>query len=312
MEDVTGFVGRTRETEQALDAIARGSNVLVKGRAGIGKSTFLRHVHGQLHEHSAPVVWVPSGTTKHAMEAICRQLHEAVGLAVPASLLGPRVTARAQREGGLPWKDLARPIRRLSVADTAEIILSALRKRKALVFIESLEVPPQQADLYTQIAEESQVVAAIDEKNRRTRIDRLVWRFQTAIELKPLPVEECELVVEGWLAHHPVRFSDQRTRGRYVRHVAQDSGGVPAAIQGMLEAAAKEQEVSPAMARGFTHEAGVRYVDMTPLVILLIVAAMATRYISRGFGLEEMLVVSGVATALFTGVRFFLYQMRQR
>ncbi|RMG32497.1 MAG: hypothetical protein D6720_13200, partial [Gammaproteobacteria bacterium] len=73
------------------------------------------------------------------MEVICRQLHEAVGLPVPASLLGPRTTARARREGGLPWKDLARPIRRLSVADTAQIIVAALRKRRALVFIESLE-----------------------------------------------------------------------------------------------------------------------------------------------------------------------------
>jgi hypothetical protein len=312
VEDLTGFVGRTRETEQALDAIARGSNVLVKGRAGIGKSAFLRHLRERLAQHDGPVIWVPSGTTKHAMEAICRQLHEAVGLPVPASLLGPRVTARARREGGLPWKDLARPIRRLSVADTAQIIVAALRKRRMLAFIESLEVPPQQAGLYAQIVEAAQVVAAIDEKNRRVRIERLVWRFQTVIELRPLPMEACTEIVERWLTANPVRFSDPRTRARYIRHVAQDSGGVPAAIQGMLEAAAKEPEVTPAIARGFTHEAGVRYMDMTPAVVLLIVAAMATRYISRGFGVQEMLVVSGVATAMFTGVRFFLWQMRKR
>lgn len=66
----------------------------------------------------------------------------------------------------------------------------------------------------------------------------------------------------------------------------------------MPEAAAKEPEVTSAMARGFIHKASVRYVNMVPVVILLIVAAMATRYISRGFGLQEMLVVSGVAMAL--------------
>ena len=132
------------------------------------------------------------------------------------------------------------------------------------------------------------------------------------IEIKPLPLEDCQRIAEGWLDQNPVRFSDHRTRTRFLRHVAQDSGGVPAAIRGMLEAAEKELEITPAMARGFSHEAGIRYVDMTPLVVLLIVAAMATRYISRGFGLQEMLVVSGVATALFTGVRFFLWQMRRR
>lgn len=312
METITGFVGRARETEDALSNLQRGANVLVRGRAGIGKSAFLRHLYARAGEIDKPCAWVPAGSTKHALTSLCEQLHDKVGLAVPGALLGPQVKARAQRQGGLAWKDLVRPIRRLSVADTQPIILAALRKRPILVFIEALEVPPQQADLFGQIIEAAQVVAAMDDKNRRVRIDRLVWRFPVTVELKPLPLEDCQRIAEGWLDQNPVRFSDQRTRVRFLRHVAQDSGGVPAAVRGMLEAAEKEPEITPAMARGFSHEAGIRYVDMTPLVVLLIVAAMATRYISRGFGLQEMLVVSGVATALFTGVRFFLWQMRRR
>ena len=35
MEEIVGHIGRTPETEQALDAIARGSNLLIKGKAGI-------------------------------------------------------------------------------------------------------------------------------------------------------------------------------------------------------------------------------------------------------------------------------------
>jgi len=312
VEAVTGFIGRARETDEAMTAIGRGANVLVRGRAGIGKSAFLRHLYEQHPTTDKPTLWVPAGTAKHVLIAMCEQLHDSVGLAVPASLLGPQVKARAQRQGGLPWKDLARPLRRLAVADTAEIIIAALRKRPTLVFLETMEVAPQQAELFGQIIEAAQVVAAMDDKNRRTRIDRLVWRFPVTVELKPLPLEDCQRIAEGWLDQNPVRFSDQRTQARFLRHVAQDSGGVPAAIRGMLEAAAKEPEITPAMARGFSHEAGIRYVDMTPLVILLIVAAMAMRYISRGFGLQEMLVVSGVATALFTGFRFFLWQMRRR
>ena len=56
---------------------------------------------------------------------------------------------------------------------------------------------------------------------------------------------------------------------------------------------------------------GVRYVDMTCVIVLLFVVAMATPYISRDFRLHERLVVSGVATALFTGMRFFLWQIRR-
>ncbi|MET0084859.1 MAG: ATP-binding protein, partial [Sedimenticola sp.] len=312
VETVTGFVGRTRETQQAIAALEKGSNLLIRGRAGIGKSAFLRHLRTNTDDLSKPVIWISAGTAKHVLEALCRQLHESVGLAVSATHLGPRLLARAQRDGGLLWKDLARTIHRLGVSDTVEIVVAALRKRRCLIFIESLEVAPTLADLYAELIEHAQVAAAIDDKNRRVRIERLVWRFHETIELKPLPLDDCEYIAEQWLGEHPLRFSDEGTRRRFLRHVAQDSGGVPAAIRGMLESAAKEPEITPAIARGFTHEAGVRYLDMTPLVILLIVVFMGMRYISRGFGLQEMLVWSGVATALFTGVRFFMYQMNRR
>lgn len=312
METVTGFIGRVSETGAALTAIARGSNVLVKGRAGIGKSAFLRHLHASLEDFEAPVLLVSEGTTKHVLDELARQLHASVGLAVPKSLLGPRTLARAQREGGLEWKDIARPIRRLALSQAAEIIVATLRKRPSLVFIESLEVAPQLADLFARVVDHAQVVAAIDEKNRRVRIERLLWRFHETIELKPLPLEVCETLATDWLAVNPVRFSSETTRRRYIRHVAQDSGGVPAAIRGMLEAAAREEEITPAMARGFAHEAGIRYMDMTPALILVIVVFMAMRYVSRGIGEVEMLVWSGVATALFTGIRFFMYRMSRR
>ncbi|MET0084858.1 MAG: AAA family ATPase, partial [Sedimenticola sp.] len=129
METVTGFVGRSRETQQAIAALEKGSNLLIRGRAGIGKSAFLRHLRVHTAELNKPVIWISAGTTKHVLEALCRQLHETVGLAVSATHLGPRLLARAQRDGGLSWKDLARTIHRLGVTDTVEIMVAALRKR---------------------------------------------------------------------------------------------------------------------------------------------------------------------------------------
>ena len=313
MEDVTGFIGRVRETERAIEAIQRSANLLVTGRAGIGKSAFLRHVRTRLEGLDVPTVaFVPAGTTKSVLMELARQVHETAGLAVPEALLPPRSLARAKRQGYLPWKDLARSIRRLPVTETVDVIATSLRRRRFLVFLETLEVPPSQADLYGDILEHAQVVAAMDDRNRRTRIDRLMWRFQTRLELKPLPLSDCAEIAERWLAEHPIRFADHATRIRFVRHVARDSGGVPAAVRGMLDAAAKEPEITPAKARSFSHEAGIQYVDMTPLLILLVVVATAARYISRGVGDTEMLVLSGVATALFMGLRFLFWQLRRR
>ncbi len=314
MDATAGFVGRTTELVTAMDAVRKGSNVLVTGRAGIGKSALLRHLRSQIAgiEALPPVVWVPSGTSKTVLLEMARQIHEAVGLTLPVTLLPPRNLARAKRDGTLPWVDLVRTLRRLPVPDTADIIASTLRKRRFLVVLESLEVPPSQAELFAQVLEHAQVIAAMDDNNRRSRIDRLLWRFPVRVELKPLPLAVCNELIERWLSEHAIRFADETTRARFVRHVARDSGGVPAAIQGMLEAAQKEREITPAMARGFAHEAGMQYVDMTPLVILLIVIAMAGRYISRGVGDTELLVLSGVATAIFMGLRFLFWQMRGR
>jgi type II secretory pathway predicted ATPase ExeA len=314
MDALAGFVGRNAELMTALEAARKGNNLLVIGRAGIGKSAFLRRLRELLVEEGglAPTVWVPFGTTKGALLEMARQLHVVAGLSIPATLLPSRNLARAKRNGTLPWSELVRTMRRLPVTESADLIADTLAKRRFLVVLESLEVPPSQAELFARVLERAQVIAAMDDKNRRSRIDRLLWRFPVRIELKPLPLEDCTAIVEQRLAETPMRFSDETTRVRFVRHVARDSGGIPAAIEGMLETARKEREITPAMARGFAHEAGVRYVDMTPLVILLIVIAMAARYVSRGLGDVEMLVLSGVATALFMGLRFVFWQMRGR
>lgn len=312
MDDITGFVGRAREADDALTAIRRGANLLIQGRAGIGKSAFLRHLRVQLEDGELPVVFVPGGTTKSSLLELARQIHEGFGLAVPETLLPSRTLARVRREGSLPWKDLARPLRRLPVADTVELLAASLRQRRFLVLLETLEVPPSQAELFAVILDCAQVVACMDDSNRRVRIDRLLWRFQATLELKPLPLEESRTLAERWIDANPLRFADEATRDRFLRHVAQASGGVPAAIRGMLEEASKEDEITPAMARSLHHTAGIHYVDMTPLLVVLLVIGIASRYISRGLGDTEMLVLSGVATAIFMGLRFFFFQMRSR
>lgn len=312
MDDLAGFVGRARELDQALTAIRRGANVLIKGRAGIGKRALLRRLRSALEDDETPLLLVPAGTTKTALLEMARQIHERVGLAVPETALPPRTLARVRREGRLPWRDLARPLRRMPVSESVELLAASLRRTRFLVLLESLEVPPSQAELFAEILDRAQVVACIDERNHRVRIERLLWRFQTTLELKPLPLEESRELAERWLAARPLRFADEATRDRFLRHVAQASGGVPAAIRGLLEEAAREPEITPAKARSLYHEAGLNYVDMTPLVIVLLVIAVAGRYVSRGLGDTELLVLSGVATAIFMGLRFFFFQLRRR
>lgn len=309
MDETTGFIGRSREIKQALTAIGKGGNLLIKGRAGIGKSAFLQHLHDDLKEQLSLIIWIPTGTTKHVTETIARQIHQQSALPIPTNCLPPRILAKAKRQGALPWSDLNRCFNRLSSTQATEIIINALQAKRFQVFIDSLEVPPTQAALFAEMLNHAQIIAAMDTNNRRHRIDRLLWRFQQTAELKALPQENCLEIAERWLLQNPIRFSSLAVKRRFLRHIAQDSGGVPAAIRGMLEAASNEDEITPAKVRAFSHEAGIRYLDMSPVLVLILVGFMIMKYVSRGVGEIEMYVMAGASTALFMAVRFFMYRM---
>lgn len=90
----------------------------------------------------------------------------------------------------------------------------------------------------------------------------------------------------------------------------QESGGVPLAIRGLLEHASKHPEIDCKDLRSYQHDAGVRYLDMTPALVLIIIGFIAMRYVSRGMGEMEMLVLSGVASVLFYGVSILIRRLR--
>jgi len=97
--------------------------------------------------------------------------------------------------------------------------------------------------------------------------------------------------------HHPVKSRVNR-------------GGVPAAIRGMLEAASAEAEVTRSTVRAFMHRAGVRYMDMTPTLVLGLMAVVAGRYIASGTNSNELYILSGIGIALFIGVRLLMFKLK--
>ena len=317
-----GFIGRDREAIQLISAIDRGQKVLVSGRTGVGKSALLRYVHDVLSQREDVLTsWIPAGNTKDVLLALARQCHENVGLVVPDELIPKQHFARARRLGFLPWKDLERTLRRLNTKALSEIIIKTLDHGKSsgefdnqrcIIFIESLDMPPGQVEFLSKIFGSAQIVAAIDDKNKRAALKRLLWSFQTKIDLRPLDLKTSEQIAEDWLSKNPLRFSDHRLKRRFVRHVAQDSGGVPEAIAGMLAHAATEDEITPAKVNTFSHEASERYFDMTPLLLIVMIVLMAMRYVSRGLSEAELMMLSGVGSAVFFGFMFFMRAMRER
>lgn len=306
------FVGRRLEILQITRALVAGSSVIVKGRAGIGKRTLLRQVRAGLAD--ARICLAPSVSTPKQMAAdLAEQIHEAIGLQVPERLIPPRFRVLAERSGRIEFRHIKRSLAREPVADQLALLLQALAHRDdVILFVESLEVAPTQAEMLAQLAEHCQLCAALDADNRRARIQRLLWRFQTTLELKPLVTPETRDWIEQWLDRHPVAFDSPRLRRAYVRAVARDSGGIPAAVQGMLDLTLVERTVTRQTLRTLSHEAAIRYLDMTPVLVILTVGFMAMRYISRGLDMKELMVMAGVGTSLFYLLLYFGRMMQAR
>jgi hypothetical protein len=248
-------------------------------------------------------------TASAMVQSLAHQVHERLGLEIPERLIPPRFRAQAHREGHVAWKRIQRSILREPVREVLALVLASIRGREVILFTESLEVPPTQAAALHELAEACQLAACMDADNRRVRIRRLLWRFQKEIELKPLTKGQVGQIVERWLEVKPVEFDGPKVRESFIRAVQLDSGGIPAAVEGMLVAASNDGEVSRSKLRQYRHEAAAVYWDMTPLLIVLIIGFMALRYISRGIGETELMVLAGVASSLFWGMMFFMRKM---
>jgi CheY-like chemotaxis protein len=264
-------------------------------------------------EHFSTDIPVLIRTSKQMTADLAEQIHETIGLQVPERLIPPRFRAAAAVTGTIAFRHIRRTLAREPVADQVALILKSLERRTDVVlFIDALEVPPTQAEILADLSEHCHLCAALDAENRRARIQRLLWKFQMTLELKPLVTAETRSWVEQWLERNPIVFESPRIRNAYVRAVARDSGGIPAAVQGLLDLTLVERSVTRRTIRTLSHEAALTYLDMTPVLVILSVGFMAMRYISRGMGMQELMVMAGVGTSMFYLLLYFGRMMQAR
>lgn len=303
------FVGRADEIDQSLPALRIGHSILIKGQPGIGKRSLLREVHRLLSQERV-CLWPTLATPKQFVAELAEQVHHTIGLSIPERLVPPRFRAEAERTGRIQWKHIHRTLVRQPAQEIIHLVMNSLEGRNDVVlFVESLDVPPSQADMLHQLAEHCQVAAGIEESNRRNRVMRLLWRFQVTIDLKALVGSESREMVIRHLERSSIEFETEKVREAFITRIVRESRGIPEAITGMLAAAANEREVTRRTLHGFHHDSAISYIDMTPMLLIAAVSLMALRYISRGVGVQELMVLAGVGTSMFSLMLFFARRM---
>ena len=304
---------RSIQSDHLLSATIKGHHALLKGRSGTGKSHLLDHVLDRIASESEFVaIQLSPITIRQALLHAAEQLHGSIGLRLSANALAPKVAAKARMGHRLQWDDIKRVVSRFTVPDLLSTIIRTINGRRCVIFVDSLEVPPTYFDALEELAQHAQIVAAMDSDNRRNRAVKFVATFPTTIELKPFPLEDSEQLIRDHIGANPMRFTDRKTEQLFVRRVAQEGRGVPGAILGILNAVAGEERITPAKVRMIQSEAAVQYLDMTPALVILLAGVMALRYIGKGIGETELIVISGVGTSLFIVIRFLFFAMRRK
>jgi len=125
------------------------------------------------------------------------------------------------------------------------------------------------------------------------------------IKIKPLPAPVVKKMVQDYITAKGMLIESPE---QFISHVIKQSGGIPQAIFDMLEESSKETLIDKRKVRAMRHDAGVRYLDFTPMVMLLGAMIVSMRYIGMGTGDKTLYIMGGMGAVLFLTFKFFVFK----
>jgi energy-coupling factor transporter ATP-binding protein EcfA2 len=303
MDEIVGLIGRNELVSDLVAEIRKGKHVILIGPVGIGKSAVLKaaleQVSGKvellvrLHDHQAKGQFVDM-----ARQMLALGLIGPIELDLPAEFHGTPPTQ-------IDWKAIRNRVNRMSMRDLTQAIIPALARSgsKPVIAVDDLtSLTPTQMAFWLAIFDHAQVIGCASEKKARVR--KLWWKMRE-IPVKPLPPDVIRDIVRKYIEAKGVLIESPEL---YISHVVKQSGGVPQAIYDMLDESGKERIIDKRKVREMRHEAGVQYLDFTPMVMILGALIVSMRYVGMGTGDKTLYILGGMGAALFLTLRFFIFK----
>ena len=303
MDKIVGLVGRDNEVADLVAEIRKGKHVILTGSVGIGKSAVLRVALEQVGSKIDLIIRLHDHQAKGQFVEMARQMLE-LGLVSAKDLELP-----AQFHGVPPaeieWKDIRNKVNRMSMRDLTQILIPALAKseHKPVIAVDDLtSLTPTQMAFWLAIFDHAQVVGCASEK--KPRVKKLWWKMKE-ITIRPLPPNVIREIVKKYIATKGVLVESPDL---YISHIVKQSSGVPQAIYDMLDESSKERIIDKRKVREMRHDAGVRYLDFTPMIMIMGALIVSMRYIGMGTGDKTLYIMGGMGAALFLTFRFFVFK----
>ena len=287
MDNLIGLVGREALVGDLVAEIKKGKHVILTGPVGIGKSAVLKAALDSVGGQVELLIRLYDHQAKGQFIEMARQML-ALGLLTAQELELP-VKFHELPSTQIDWKDVKSQVNRMSMRDLTQAIIPALARSgsKPVIAVDDLtSLTPTQMAFWLAIFDHAQVIGCASEKKARVR--KLWWKMKE-IAVKPLPPDVIRDIVKKYIAAKGVLIESPDL---YISHVVKQSGGVPQAIYDMLEESGKERIIDKRKVREMRHDAGIMYLDFTPMVMILGALIVSMRYVGMGTG-DKTLVHHG-------------------
>ncbi|CCE22756.1 ATP-binding protein [Methylotuvimicrobium alcaliphilum] len=303
MDEIVGLIGRDEVVGDLVAEIKKGKHVILTGPVGIGKSAVLRAALDRLGAKVPLLIRLHDHQAKGQFVDMARQML-ALDLVTPKELELP---AKYHDTPGseIDWKEIKSQVNRMSMRDLTHAVIPALARAedKPVIAVDDLtSLTPTQMAFWLAIFDHAQVIGCASEKKARVR--KLWWKMRE-IGVKPLPADTIRAIVKRYIETKGILIESPEL---YISHVVKQSGGVPQAIYDMLDESGKERIIDKRKVREMRHEAGVQYLDFTPMVMVLGALIVSMRYVGMGTGDKTLYIMGGIGAALFLTFRFFIFK----
>jgi len=332
MKEITGLVGRDDLVPQVVKEIKKGKHLVLTGPVGIGKSAVLEAAlkiieprpsewyqfdpvaaeagdldicPAELPEDpgrkDCVLAFLSDHQAKGQFVQLARRLIE-TGVLRPSSLdLAKKYDSMLPRD--IEWSSIRRHVNRLSIRDLTSAIIPAIYSYEGCVLIavdDMTNLTPTQQAFWLAVFEHAQVVTCASA--RKNGLRKLWWKMKV-IDVPALDLAASKDLVRDYIADRGMLIESPEL---YVGHVVKQAGGNPQAVFDMLDESSKEKMVDKRQIREMRHQAGVRYVDFTPVMIIAGACVVSTRYLAIGLGDTALYVMAGFGAAMFLAARFFM------
>jgi hypothetical protein len=250
--------------------------------------------------------------TKAMLIELARQLHERFG-ALPYGDI-PLAKKRSGEDeepvepAELPWQALKKPVSRMTVPEISELCMTALRdgEEPYVIYLDHMDrVTPSQRAVLEALFEAVTIVGATINKQNSGHLAKLWWSFKV-LEVEPLSKPAAEALMDDYLATHTVLIQNRKM---FRRQALQAAGGNPQALLDILENAGKERVVDRQYIREeVQHDAGRKKISLAPLILVFLACIAASRYIARGAGQQDLMILSSVVYVFIMVFRPFIFR----